>query len=204
MNSFYIAKKNLKTAGRLDIVCVICWSILIFIFAVYHFAFLLRNGQYHTLKDGSNTSGEGTSVHTYLSTYVASKGYSELFNVKIIDFIIFRLTLWSIVLILFIISVAAFIGKVLLGLFSLVKFFKAKSIQHIYAALAVMFFPGLGGIIAINTYKATTSRLAPKYIASNSSIRFKLRGMWNNFSNSDTFSPEIRNKKNLISKLENV
>lgn len=203
MNGLYLAKKQLRIAGALNMVCVSCWSVLLFILAIYHFVFLLNNGQYSTLNNDTS-QGSSSSVHTFISTYIASKGYGKLFEVDLVDFLVFKLTLWSLVFMLFLTILISFIGNLLLGFLSLVKFFKAKSIQHIYAALAVIFFPGLGGVIAINTYKATTSRLAPKFVASYSSIRFKFRSLWNNFSNTNTFIPETENKKGLVDKLKNV
>lgn len=76
---------------------------------------------------------------------------------------------------LWILTLVCFIGKLLLGFSSLIRFFKGKSLQHIYAALSVIFLPAMGGIIALNTYKATTGSISPKYLAPHSFFRFKLR-----------------------------
>lgn len=187
MNGFYLAKRQLKWAGILDISCALVWSILIFIFTVYHFGYLLPN-KYNV----GNSSSQSTSAGS-AAGIVATQGYAGLFNIIFIDFIFFRFTLWTVVLLLWIFTIVCFIGKLLLGFSSLIKFFKGKSMQHIYAALSVIFLPAVGGIIALNTYRATTSLLAPKYLAPHAFFRFKLRKIWRTIGRSDSFEDE--NKK---------
>lgn len=96
MNGFYLAKKQLKWAGILDISAALVWSILIFIFTIYHFGYLLPN-KYKVGESGTahNSTSAGTAAGI-----VSTQGYSGLFNITFIDFIFFRFTLWTVVLLL--------------------------------------------------------------------------------------------------------
>lgn len=188
MNNFYLAKKGVKYAGYLDLINVALWVLLILVTGAYHYYYLLSGPQNYSSLYENSLDHNGTS--SYVWSLVKEKGYSEFFKVVIIDFFLFKITWWNIVLPLFIFVLLTFIAKLLIAGASLLVLIKAKHLHLATAATSVLFCPLIGGMIALNTYNKYTDPLAPKYIAPHALLRLKIKNWWNHFANSTLENPK--------------
>ncbi|OAL10047.1 hypothetical protein A6V39_03980 [Candidatus Mycoplasma haematobovis] len=188
MNTFYLAKKGVKYSGYLDLVNITLWILLIFIIGTYHYSYLLAGDQHYQKLHPESL--DHNAVSSYIWNLISKEGYSKFFKVEIIDFYLFKITWWSVVLPLFIAVLLTFLAKLLIAGASLVVLIKAKHLHLATAATSVFFCPLLGGMIALNTYKAYTDPLAPKYIASYALLRLKAKNWWNQFANGTLENPK--------------
>ncbi|AEG73623.1 hypothetical protein MHF_1387 [Mycoplasma haemofelis Ohio2] len=171
-NSYGVSKRGLKCAALLDIFGSSCWAFLIFISYFYHHIYLLSGKPYAAL---NNSSQDNNATSVYSSILIREKGYSALFNLQLADLFLFKITLWNVVLPLFILAVICFILKFLLAASTLVFFVKKRKFVLIKAALFVMFVPMLGGVVGLNIYNSKVGAYSFKSLSFPELIKIKAK-----------------------------
>ncbi|CBY92201.1 hypothetical protein HF1_01930 [Mycoplasma haemofelis str. Langford 1] len=178
MNSFYLAKRGVRWAGVLDLINVSSWILLIFVVGVYHQCWLVPR-RYIPLSFLSYAQSDASASYTW--ALVGDQGYRALFDYVIFDFDLFKVTMWNVVLPMFLVVLFSFITKILFGIYGIIVFMRARNVKLVYASFLVIFLPLVGGYEAIKICDSFENRLSHRYVASHSFMRWKVRKMWNGF-----------------------